>query len=69
MSKDVITNDGQEVVVREDTAKAFRGVKWMTVVLAIFAAIMIFVALAVFTPWFRRGIEVSRPATNDANMR
>ncbi len=28
MSKDVISVDGQDVVVREDTAKAFRGVNW-----------------------------------------
>ncbi len=28
MSKQVITVDGEEEVVREDTAKAFRGVHW-----------------------------------------
>lgn len=28
MSKDVIHVHGQDVVVREDTAKAFRGVHW-----------------------------------------
>lgn len=28
MAKDVIHLDGQDVVVREDTAKAFRGVHW-----------------------------------------
>jgi hypothetical protein len=28
MSKDVISVDGEDVVVREDTAKAFRGVNW-----------------------------------------
>lgn len=35
MAKDVITLHGQEVVVREDTAKAVRGVNWaLTSVLA-----------------------------------
>lgn len=28
MSKQVITVDGEDEVVREDTAKAFRGVHW-----------------------------------------
>ncbi len=28
MSKDVINVQGEDVVVREDTAKAFRGVHW-----------------------------------------
>jgi len=28
MSRDVIQVDGEDVVVREDTAKAYRGVNW-----------------------------------------
>jgi heme/copper-type cytochrome/quinol oxidase subunit 2 len=28
MAKDVITVDGEEIVVREDTAKSYRGVIW-----------------------------------------
>ena len=28
MAKDVITVDGEDRVVREDTAKSFRGVHW-----------------------------------------
>lgn len=28
MAKDVIHTHGQDVVVREDTAKAFRGIHW-----------------------------------------
>ncbi len=45
MSKQVITVDGQETVVREDTAKAFRGVHWALLSLAAFiliAAIIFF---------------------------
>lgn len=28
MAKDVINVDGDDIVVREDTAKAFRGIHW-----------------------------------------
>lgn len=34
MSKQVITIDGQETLVREDTARAFRGVHWALLSLA-----------------------------------
>ena len=39
MSKDVIRIDGQDTVVREDTAKAFRGVHWVLLTLAGFILI------------------------------
>lgn len=39
MSKQVITVDGQDVVVREDMAKAFRGVYWALISLALIIAI------------------------------
>lgn len=39
MSKQVITIDGQDAVVREDTAKAFRGVHWALLSLAAFILI------------------------------
>ena len=39
MAKDVINVDGQDVVVREDTAKAFRGVNWALASLIAFVAI------------------------------
>ena len=39
MSKQVITVDGQETVVREDTAKSFRGVHWALLSLAAFILI------------------------------
>ena len=45
MSKQVITVDGQETVVREDTAKSFRGVHWALLSLAAFiliAAVLFF---------------------------
>lgn len=45
MSKQVISVEGQDTVVREDTAKAFRGVHWALLSLAAFvliAAILFF---------------------------
>jgi hypothetical protein len=39
MAKDVISVDGQDVVVREDTAKAFRGVNWALASVIAFVAI------------------------------
>ena len=43
MSKQVITVDGEDRVVREDTAKAFRGVHWA--LLSVGAFILIVLAL------------------------
>ena len=40
MSKDVIHVDGEDVVVREDTAKAFRFTRWGIVTAAIGLTIM-----------------------------
>lgn len=45
MAKDVISVDGEERVVREDTAKSYRGVIWALVSVAAFiiiAAILLF---------------------------
>lgn len=39
MSKQVITVDGEETLVREDTAKAFRGVHWALLSIAAFILI------------------------------
>jgi hypothetical protein len=40
MAKDVITVDGEDRVVREDTAKSYRGVIWALTSIAIFIAIL-----------------------------
>ena len=34
MAKEVITVEGEDVIVRSDTAKAFRAVRWMVLSLA-----------------------------------
>lgn len=44
MSKQVISVEGEEVLVREDTAKAFRGVYWALLSIAAF----ILIAAALF---------------------
>ena len=46
MAKDVINVDGEDKVVREDTAKAYRGTIWILIVVGIVlggAAILFFV--------------------------
>ncbi len=40
MAKDVISVDGEDKVVREDTAKSYRGIIWALVSVAIFIAIL-----------------------------
>lgn len=48
MAKDVITVDGEDKVVREDTAKSYRGVIWALTSLAIFIAILAILFLGGF---------------------
>lgn len=40
MAKDVITVDGEDRVVREDTAKSYRGVIWALTTVAIIIGIL-----------------------------
>ena len=40
MAKEVISVDGEDQVVREDTAKSYRGVVWALTSVAIFVAIL-----------------------------
>lgn len=44
--KQTITVDGEEKVVREDTAKAFRGVHWALISVGAFILIMLALFLA-----------------------
>jgi hypothetical protein len=65
MSKDVIQVHGEDVVVREDTAKAVRGVNWALV--SIGAFILIAAALAFFfflEPSARKSVSPDNPAQN-----
>lgn len=63
MSKDVITVQGEQVVVREDTAKAFRGVKWAYIVVIIALALMVTLAIGFFLYAGKDG-KIVRPANN-----
>jgi hypothetical protein len=62
MSKQVITTGGEEHVVREDTAKSFRGVYWA---LASLAAFIIIAALLFFGGFLSSllGGNIDSPAT------
>jgi hypothetical protein len=51
MAKDVITKDGEEVVVREDTAKAYRFVRWGKITGAICLGLMALLLIALFWKW------------------
>ncbi|MBX3243605.1 MAG: hypothetical protein KF685_03945 [Acidobacteria bacterium] len=46
MAKEVITVEGEDVIVRSDTAKAFRAVRWMVLSLAAFILIMLVLIFA-----------------------
>ena len=48
MAKDVITVDGEERVVREDTAKAYRFVVWGVVTAAIGLSLMMLIFFIFF---------------------
>ena len=48
MAKDVIPVNGEDRVVREDTAKAYRGVNWAWASIGAFVVIMVLVLIAFF---------------------
>lgn len=62
MAKDVISVDGEDRTVREDTAKSYRGVIWA---LASIAAFVIIAAILLFGGFLRTatdGTPVKSPA-------
>ncbi|MBA2378518.1 MAG: hypothetical protein H0V76_02960 [Blastocatellia bacterium] len=58
MSKQVISVDGEDRTVREDTAKAFRGKRWALLSLA---AIILIAALMFFGGMFKLATDDSTP--------
>lgn len=69
MAKDVINVDGEDVVVREDVAKAFRGVHWAMASAAIMLAIMTVLFFVFFWKSAQDGkVETPSQAAN-ANAR
>lgn len=64
MAKDTIHVDGEEKVVREDTAKSYRGVIWALLSIlgfVIITAILFFV----FFPWAVSDGDVKSPAETE----
>ena len=51
MARDVITKDGEEIVVREDTAKAYRFIRWGIITAAMCLVLMavLFIVLLFWT--------------------
>ncbi len=66
MAKDVISVNGEDTVVREDTAKSYRGVVWALVSIAIFIGIL---AVLFFTGFLAQltGGKVESPAAVERN--
>lgn len=48
MAKEVITVHGEEVLVRDDTAKAFRGVKWGHIVVVFILLFIVILAIGLY---------------------
>lgn len=64
MSKQVISVDGQDTVVREDTAKAFRGTHWALLSIGAFILIVALLFFFVFSRLASDGqINNEPPAT------
>jgi hypothetical protein len=63
MSKDVIHVGGEDVVVREDTAKSYRGVIWA---LGSIGIILVVTGIILFFVLFRAATD-SKPATGPSN--
>ena len=61
MSKDVINVKGKEAVVREDAAKAYRGVNWAWLSIGGFILIIAIVAIVLFLGAARDG-SIQTPA-------
>lgn len=66
MSKDVISFYGEDVVVREDTAKAYRGVNWALLSIAAFVIITLLLLFAFFFSAATRVPGPSQPTTTNA---
>lgn len=63
MSKETIKVDGEDVVVREDTAKAYRGVYWFLGTFVVMVIVVAIIMLLIFgIPALSDG-ELSSPET------
>lgn len=62
MSKEVINVDGEDRVVREDTAKSYRGVMWFLGTILIFVVIAA-ILFAVFFAYSASDGKLNKPET------
>lgn len=70
MSKETIVVHGEKRVVREDTAKAFRGIHWALWSLAAFIIIMLGILFSgAFQTWLKGGSLDHTPATIENKAR
>lgn len=69
MSKDVIHVHGEDVVVREDTAKAFRGVNWAIVSIGAFVIISAILFFMFFVRAAKDGSVESPAQIQNSNAR
>jgi hypothetical protein len=64
MAKGVVNVHGEDVVVREDTAKAYRGIRWAIISILAFAAIVAVMFFAGFFASVKDG-KIESPAITD----
>lgn len=69
MSRDVIQINGEDVIVREDTAKAFRGVHWAIISIAAFVLIAGLLFFFFFVGAARDGVIETPPKNPVSNAR
>ena len=69
MAKDVIQQDGEDVVVREDTAKASRGVNWALLSIGAFVLVAVVLLLIFFAGAASDGNLESPAQAANANTR
>lgn len=68
MSKDVIKVGGEEKVVREDTAKAYRGINWAYLSIGGFILIVAIMAIIFFLGSARDGSIQTPAQTANSNV-
>lgn len=62
MAKDIINVDGEDVEVREDTAKSYRGVMWALISVGAFVIIGAILFFAFFSASVADGDDQKNPA-------
>ncbi len=62
MAKDVIKVDGEDVVVREDTAKSYRGVVWALLTVGAFVIVAAILLIGGFLKTATDGSPAKSPA-------